>query len=140
MVVALVLFVAAATIIGSGLSASVDEVERLSRNVQGNSLAASILAEFQMGLRPIESGGPNTFDPPFDKWTWQTVVETLEDPVAGTRALQRVEVTIRHQTSPVVCRLTQLLPEVAPASTDNGSTDTPSTSRNLAPAMDTAPQ
>jgi type II secretory pathway pseudopilin PulG len=138
-VVALVLFVTAATIIGSGLSASVDEVERLRLNVQGDNLAATILAELQMGLQPLESSGPNTFDPPFDKWTWQTVVETLEDPIAGTRALQRVEVTIRNQSSPLVCRLTQLLPEVALASSDNAPADTPADSRDTAPAPDAFP-
>jgi len=138
-VVALVLFVTAATIIGSGLSASVDEVERLRLNVQGDNLAATILAELQMGLQPLESSGPNTFDPPFDKWTWQTVVENLEDPATGTRALRRVEVTIRNQSSPVVCRLTQLLPEVALASSDNGTTDTPRDSRVATPATDAAP-
>jgi type II secretory pathway pseudopilin PulG len=137
-VVALVLFVTAATIIGSGMSASVDEVERLRLNVQGDNLAATILAELQMGLQPLESSGPITFDPPFDKWTWQTVVETLEDPSAGTGALQRVEVTIRNQSSAVVCRLTQLLPEVALASTDTGLADTPKDSRDTASAPDAA--
>jgi type II secretory pathway pseudopilin PulG len=138
-VVALVLFVTAATIIGSGLSASVDEVERLRLNVQADSLAASILAELQMGVQPVESSGPNPFDAPFDKWTWQTVVETLEDAIQGTSTLQKVEVIIRNQNRPVVCRLTQFLPEVTLVSSENGSADTTRGASNTAPATDAMP-
>jgi hypothetical protein len=110
-VLALVLFVSAATVITGGLSASVDEVERLRLGVHADNLAATILSEMQMGMVPVEAGGPVAFDAPFDQWTWQAVAEPVMDPVGGTNTLQKVEVIVRHQSQPIVCRLTQFLPE-----------------------------
>jgi hypothetical protein len=72
-----------------------------------------------MGLQPAESNGPNPFEPPFDQWTWQTVVEPVVDLVGGDSSLQQVEVIIRNLSEPIVCRLTQLLP--APAGSLTGS-------------------
>jgi HAMP domain-containing protein len=112
-VLALALFVAASTVITSALSASVDETERLRLNAHAGNLAATILAEMQMGLQPVESSGPNSFDAPFADWTWQTSAEAVTDPTSGAGTLQKVEVVIRNQRQPVVCRLTQFLP--APA-------------------------
>ncbi len=109
-VLALTLFVAAATVISGGLHASVSEVERLRRNLHATDLAVSLMSEIQLGLRPAESAGPNVFDPPFQDWTWQIVTTPLDEKLGSSFALQSVEVVIRHTTESVVRRLTQVLP------------------------------
>jgi type II secretory pathway pseudopilin PulG len=128
-VLALALFVVASTIITSALSASVDETERLRLNAHANNLAATILSEMQMGLQAVESSGPNAFEAPFTDWTWQAAVEPATDPTAsmgstsGAGALQKVEVTVRHQSQPIVCRLTQFLPAAAGLGPEKGPSD-----------------
>ncbi len=107
---ALALFVAASTVITSALSASVDETERLRLKAHAGDLAATILAEMQMGLQPVETSGPNNFEAPFVDWTWQASAEPVTDPTGGTGVLQNVEIVIRNQRQPVVCRLSQFLP------------------------------
>lgn len=120
MVLALALFVAASSVITSALSASVDETERLRLNAHAGNLAATILAEMQMGLQPVESSGPNNFDTPFADWTWQASVEAVADATGGTGTLQKVEVVIRNQKQPVVSRLTQFLPGAGAAGAGPG--------------------
>jgi type II secretory pathway pseudopilin PulG len=120
-VLALALFVLAATIITSGLSSSINEVKRLRLNTHANNLAASVLSQIQMGVQPGESSGPNTFDPPFDQWTWQTTIGPINEMVGATNPIQKVEVVIRHQTEPVLFRLTQFLPVAAASGSSPGS-------------------
>ena len=122
-VLALALFVAASTVITSALSASVDETERLRLNAHAGNLAATILSEMQMGLQAVESSGPNAFDPPFADWTWQAATEPATDATGGVGALQKVEVIVRHQSQPIVCRLTQLLPATAGSGPGKGPAD-----------------
>ena len=108
-VLALVLFVVAASFITAGMNSSVDTVERLRLNTHAVNLASSILAELQMGARSTETNGPAKFDPPFDKWSWELQYETVQGEVGDTNPLTRVEVIIRHSEQPVVYRLTQIL-------------------------------
>jgi type II secretory pathway pseudopilin PulG len=125
-VLALALFVAASTVITSALSASVDETERLRLNAHASDLAATILSEMQLGLQAVQSSGPNVFDPPFTEWTWDAVVEPATDATEGTGgsgALQKVEVIVRHQSQPIVCRLTQFLPAAAGPGPGKGPVD-----------------
>ena len=109
-VLALALFVLAATIITGGLSSSLNEVKRLRLATHANNLAATVLSEMQMGALPGEVAGPTAFDPPFDQWTWQTVLSPVNEMVGATNPIQKVEIIIRHQTEPVVVHLTQFLP------------------------------
>lgn len=109
-VLALVLFVSAATVITSGLSASVHEVEMLRLNAQANNLAVSIISEMQMGIRTVEASGPNNFDPPFDSWNWQATVGPIAAGAGDVSTIQKVEVVIRHKSASAVCRLTEFLP------------------------------
>ncbi len=111
-VLALALFVFAATIITGGLSASVNEVRRLELDAHAGNLAASILAEMQMGMLAVEASGPNNFTAPFEQWNWQATVGPINEMVGATNTVQKVEVIIRHQTEPVVFRLTQFVPMV----------------------------
>ena len=136
MVLALALFVAASTVITSALSASVDETERLRLSAHASDLAATILSEMQMGLQAVQSSGPNVFDPPFAEWTWEAVVEAATDATeaaGGSGALQRVEVIVRHQSQPIVCRLTQFLPAAAGPGPGKGPADSPPGSSATAP-------
>ena len=122
-VLALALFVAASTVITSALSASVDGTERLRLNAHASNLAATILSEMQMGLQAVESSGPNAFDPPFAEWIWQATVEPAADATGGSGTLQKVEVIVRHQGQPSVCRLTQFLPAAAGPGPGKGPAD-----------------
>jgi len=109
-VLALVLFVAAATVITGGLNASVREVERLRLNTHANNLAASVLSEMRLGIKAVESSGPNAFDPPFEDWTWETKAAAVDDKSLEANPLQNVEIVVRHQREPVVRRIGQFLP------------------------------
>jgi len=129
-VLALFLFVAAATVISSGLSASVKEVDRLRLNIHARNLAATVLAEMQMGIRTVESSGPNAVDPPFDLWVWQAAVGPVPDAVGGLNTLQKVEIVARHKFEPVVFRVTQFLPPVIQVSPPAG-TATEASDRSL---------
>ncbi|MBI4663339.1 MAG: hypothetical protein HY735_31445 [Verrucomicrobia bacterium] len=124
-VLALTLFVFAATVITGGLNASVQEVERLRLNVHASDLAISVLSEVQMGLKAPEAAGPEPFEPPFDAWTWQLEVTPVENLAGGPSSLRNVEVIVRHQTRPIVRRLTQFLLAPAAANSTTPSPDNP---------------
>jgi type II secretory pathway pseudopilin PulG len=108
-VLALALFAAAATIIGAGIHSAIDGVERQKLNAHAMDLAVSVLSEIQMGQRPLESVGPETFESPFDHWTWQLVLAPTETEAGETSDLTRVEVIVRHDEPALVHRLTQVL-------------------------------
>ncbi len=108
-VIALALFVAAATIIGVGMNASVRSVERQRLNAHGTDLAATVLAELQLGLRTYDPADPEPFDAPFTNWTWQVIV-TPEETLDPEPVFQQVEVVVRHDNPPHTLRLFELLP------------------------------
>ncbi len=115
-VLALVLFVVAASIITLGMNSAVDSLERLRLNTHALNLATSVLAELQMGALPIEAAGPVEFDPPFSDWTWEIQSEDVPGEIGDTNLLTRVEVVIRHTQQPIVRRLTQVM-HIQPAET-----------------------
>lgn len=109
-VLALVLFVVAAAIIGGGISASVDSVERLRLNTQAASLAATVGAELELGIRALEASGPAEFEPPFVDWTWEVIPTTTTTTIADettSPTFTMVEIVVRHQDPPIVHRLTR---------------------------------
>lgn len=108
-VLALALFAAAAAIIGGGIHSAIDGVERQKLNAHAVNLAISVVSEIQIGLRTLESAGPEPFESPFDHWTWQLVLAPTETENGETSALTRVEVIVRHDEPPLVHRLTQVL-------------------------------
>jgi len=108
-VLALVLFVAAASIITVGMNTSVESLERLRLNTHALNLAASVLAEVQMGVLPADANGPVEFDLPFENWTWEIQSESVQGEIGDTNPLTRVEVVIRHIEKPIVHRLTQIM-------------------------------
>lgn len=108
-VLALALFVGAATVISSGLNASVEAVYRLRLQTHASNLAISTLSEMQMHLRPIEAAGPEPFAPPFEDWTWQIEVGQPETSSLDADAMRKVEVIIRHSGENIVHRLTHFM-------------------------------
>jgi hypothetical protein len=107
-VLALALFVGAATIISTGINASVQAVYRLRLETQAGNLAISLISEMQMHARPIAPAGPEPFEPPFTNWNFRIAINQTEGGTSESEALVPVEVIINHLEEPVVYRLTQL--------------------------------
>ena len=106
-VLALVLFVVAAAIIGGGISASMNSVERQRLNAHASNLAASILAELQMGARTLEEMGPTEFESPFTGWSWEIAPAATAPGEDTAGALRLIEVIVRHDDPVFVYRLNQ---------------------------------
>lgn len=111
-VLALVLFVAAATVLTSGLSASLDQIERLRTQAHAADYAVSVLSELQMGLKTLAVSGPQAFVPPAEGWTWEIVSTPIQSGfgLEEASAFKKIEVIIRHEEPPLVYRLVQVLP------------------------------
>ncbi|HKQ38154.1 MAG TPA: hypothetical protein VJ063_08760 [Verrucomicrobiae bacterium] len=109
-VLALVLLAGAAAVIGAGLSASIDRVERLKLNAHAADLAVSVMSELQIGSKLLSEEGPEAFEAPFEGWTWEAQAEvTTDQKVRDTGRTKKVEVIIRHEDPPVVHRLCQVI-------------------------------
>jgi type II secretory pathway pseudopilin PulG len=107
---ALMLFVAAAAIITSGMNASLNSVERLRLNTHALNLAVSVISELQMGMKSLELGGVQPFEAPFEGWTWEVLANPdLEGPAGQASPLRKVEVVIRHGDPALTYRLGQML-------------------------------
>ncbi|MHC1763552.1 MAG: hypothetical protein AB9869_04485 [Verrucomicrobiia bacterium] len=108
-VLALALFVVAATILTSGMSSSLDAVDRLRLNAHAADLAVTTLSELQLGLKSVSLNGPEPFEPPLEQWDWEILATPLETDLEDTGRAQRIEVVIRHLETPLVYRLTQVM-------------------------------
>ena len=108
-VLALVLFVAAASILSSGLSSSLDALERLRLNTHAVDLAVSVFSELQLGTKSPGLSGPQRFEEPLTAWTWELVSQPLPNQVDEASAFRSMEVIIRHDEPAMVYRLTQVL-------------------------------
>jgi type II secretory pathway pseudopilin PulG len=119
-VLALVLFVGAASIITAGLRASLDGTERLRLNTHAANLAVSLLSEIKMGTRAVETGEPQPFEAPFEAWTWQLLAE---EGARGSAPIRQVEVVVRHLESGLTFRLAEAirLPAVLPPDESDGT-------------------
>ena len=114
-VLAIVLFAAAAAVVGMGLKASIDGAQRLRLSTHAGNLAVTVISELQMELRSLADTGPEAFGPPFEGWVWE--VEALpwgqgqtENTLATSVAtLMRVEVTVRYEPEGFVHRLAQVI-------------------------------
>lgn len=109
-VLALMLFVAAATIVSTGMNSAVTALDRLRSQTHGLNLARSVISEAQLGLRPLQAAGPEAFDAPFEEWTWEMQVESMESG-SMSNALKRIEVVIRNEQNNATYRLGQIVPE-----------------------------
>ena len=106
-VLALVLFVAAAAVIAGAINAALEGVQHQKLRVHAANLAVTVLSELQFGLRSPESTGPESFADPFSDWTWQLALTPREDPTGEAGNLTVVEVIVRHDDPPLVHRLAQ---------------------------------
>ena len=106
---ALVLFVAAAAIITASMNASMEGLDRLKLNTHAGNLAASVLAELQLGIRVADSSGEQMFEKPFEEWTWELTRTSAETESGEASGLTQIEVIIRRKNPDLVYRLAQLL-------------------------------
>lgn len=116
-VLAIVLFVGAATVIGLGLKASIDGAERLRLSTHAGNLAVTVVSELQLGLRLLADTGPEAFGPPFEGWIWEVAsLPWGENEIGAVENLTRVEVTVRYEPEEFVHRLAQVIEVGAAAS------------------------
>ena len=106
---ALILFVAAAAVVTTAFNSSLASLERQKMGSQALNLAASVLAEVQLGIRPAGSDSPRPLEAPSQEWTYETVLSPTETLAGGVTGLTRIEVVIRHQKSSTVQRLAQVV-------------------------------
>jgi type II secretory pathway pseudopilin PulG len=108
-VLALVLFVAAAAVLTSALSSSLDGVERLRLETHAADLAVSVVSELQLGIKTLTGDSAQPFVPPLEGWTWEA--QTIPDRNGSdvTNQFTRVEVIIRHDQPALVYRLSEVL-------------------------------
>lgn len=110
--IALAIFVAAAAVVTGALNSSLQSLERQKLGTHAVDLATSVMAEIQLGIRVPGGEGLRPFDAPFQDWTWEASLLPVEDATSTTGATggsTRVEVVVRHKTSPVVQRLAQVI-------------------------------
>lgn len=108
-VLALTLFVAAASILSSALSASVDSVERQKKQLHASNLALSVLAELKLGARSLDAAQPAAFEPPYEQWTAEIIANPAEAGLAESSSLMQVEVVVRDRTASVAARFGQIM-------------------------------
>lgn len=106
---ALGLFVFAAAVVSSGLSTAVDRTLRLRAQTHALDLAVSVFSELEMGLRPLAAAGPEPFEAPFERWTWEIATVPYTLGTENRAGLQQVTVVVRSESPPTVHRLTGLL-------------------------------
>src|SRR5687767_12013205 len=108
-VLAIVLFAAAAAIIGAGLKAAIDGAERLRLNTHAANLAVTVLSELQMGIRSLADTGPEAFGPPFEGWTWELAALPWGNEENRAVPLTSVEVIVRYEPTEFTHRLAQVI-------------------------------
>ena len=108
-VLAIVLFAAAAAIIGAGLKTAIDGAERLRLNTHAANLAVTVLSELQMGARSLADTGPEAFGPPFEGWTWELAAVPWGDEESRAVSLTSVEVIVRYEPTEFTHRLAQVI-------------------------------
>jgi len=106
-VLALALFVGAATVITAGINASLQAVERVRLQNHAANLAISLMSELQMHARPIAPIGPESFEKPFEGWLYRIALEQGEESIREAASLRPVEVIVWNPEEGVTHRLTQ---------------------------------
>jgi hypothetical protein len=114
-VLALVIFAAAAAVIGTGLKSAIDGVERLRLQTHASNLAVSVLSELQMSARSLDDTGPEPFAAPFAGWTWEITAQLWGEARGEDEPLTLVEVVVRSEDPAFVHRLAQVMPPGANA-------------------------
>lgn len=133
-VLALALFLAAATIVLGGLSASLGAAKDLRLQITAQDLAVTVNSQLQMGYIAATDAGPNPFDDPaLDGWTWQVTITTAETAIQNA-SLRRAEVAIVNTAERITVRQVCVLsPEFATGGGAGGSGVVQSASPPAAP-------
>ena len=106
-VLALALFIGAATVISAGISASVDAVHRVRLQTHAANLAISVMSEIKIGARPLAAIGPENLEAPFQEWLYRVNLNAGEVAATETDATRAVEVMVWHTQENIVHRITQ---------------------------------
>lgn len=108
MVLALALFIGAATVISAGISASVDAVHRVRLQTHAANLAISVMSEIKIGARPLASVGPENLEAPFQEWLYRVDINAGDAVASESSSTRAVEVVVWHTQENAVHRITQL--------------------------------
>jgi hypothetical protein len=120
-VLALALFVGAATIITSGINASMRAVERVRLQNHAINLAITVFSEMHIHARAVAAAGPEPFPAPFQNWTYKIEIAQSETAMDSPEALRQVEVVIKNTMENVTHRLAELFPASAIGDADTNS-------------------
>jgi hypothetical protein len=121
---ALALFIAAATVVGSAMRGSASATMDMKFDAQAVNLAESIISELQCGALQLNDLSATAFEEGPEGWTYEIAAQGMQD----TPALKRVTVTIRNTAEERSFSITQLM--LDPAALPGGN----------APAAEEAPQ
>lgn len=124
---AVALFVAAAAVMTVALNASLSSLNRQRLAAQASNLAASILAELQLGIRPLATSARAQQEAPYADWSLELAVTPAESGAGEPTGAAQVEVIVRHQNEPIVQRLAQWLPLNRGGGTNTVTSVNPST-------------
>lgn len=105
-VLALALFIGAATVISAGISASVDAVHRVRLQTHAANLAISLMSEIKIGARPLVAIGPENLEAPFQEWLYRIDL-SADETASEFNSTRAVEVIVWHTQENVVHRVTQ---------------------------------
>lgn len=119
-VLALTLFAFAAGIVSSGLNSAVQRTLRLHEQAHALDLAASVLAEIEIGLRTPVAAGPEPFEAPFEGWTCQIEAAAMSFGIGDASPQPQVTVIVRSPNQSTVQRLTALFPTSNPLPSTTG--------------------
>ncbi len=106
---ALALFVAAAAVVTTALNASLASLERQRLNTQAVNLAASVLSEIQLGIRPAAAEARRPLPSPYADWSSEIVVANAGGDSFDAANPNQIEVVLRHESPPLVQRLAQVI-------------------------------
>ncbi len=105
-VVALALFVAAASAVLAGLTACLRAADDVRLSATAGDLAVTVLSQVQAGILPLQDDGPVPFEPPREAWTWEIVTSPVEV-AADVEGLVRVEIIVANADRAYTERLVQ---------------------------------
>lgn len=111
---AVALFVVASAIVTSSLNAALRSLDRQKLQLHASNLAASALAEIQLGARPSTPSPAQPLPQPLQDWSLEVSADSAPNDFSTNPPLQLVSVVVRHRSEPVVQRLSARLAPVAP--------------------------
>lgn len=123
---AVALFVAASAVVTTSLNSSIQSLDRQHLRLHAANLASSILAEVEIGARSSTAAPAQSLEAPFQDWTFELVAEPSPPDFSNVAPLEHVTVVVRHQTEPVVHRLSQRLIPRSNAPSSGVRPDSPS--------------